>query len=348
MFEIDLFDNSGPRLVAEISANHDQDMVLLKESVLAAKEFGADAVKIQTYEPGCLIPSNIKTSDAALKGTLWEGQDLNDLYQRGSLPFDCHEEIFDFAKRSNIFLFSSPFSASGVDLLESLGCPMYKIASFEMTDRFLIDRVASTKKPFIISTGVATKEELNWLKNYLAAKKIKDFMILHCVSRYPHELRDSEITSIHHLLRNFKNVGFSDHTCGDKAAFGAVLLGANLVEKHFALPEAVRRKTLDYQFSVMPTQLKELKQTMIDAWHLRKAGSRYESSKPSGFGESDLRMKRSLYFRRSVEAGHIIKKEDLTCLRPNLGTSCIQLDEVLGETTSISHQAFDPVIVKNL
>lgn len=237
-----------PLLVAEISANHNQNLALALKTVESAKRAGADFVKLQTYTPDSLTIDSSAPYFRIDSGTAWDGQTLYELYKQAYTPFEWHEELFAHARAMGIGIFSSPFCARGVELLERLECPMYKIASFEITDIALISLVASTRKPIIISTGIATRELILDALEACERAGNSDITLLHCVSEYPAKLEEANILAMPNLARYGTKYGLSDHTigasegdrgCADLCAILAASLGASMIEKHFIISRSL-------------------------------------------------------------------------------------------------------------
>lgn len=237
-----------PLLVAEISANHNQNLALALKTIESAKRAGADFVKLQTYTPDSLTIDSSAPYFRIDSGTAWDGQTLYELYKQAYTPFEWHEELFAHARAMGIGIFSSPFCARGVELLERLECPMYKIASFEITDIALISLVASTHKPIIISTGIATCELILDALEACERAGNSDITLLHCVSEYPAKLEEANILAMPNLARYGTKYGLSDHTigasegdrgCADLCAILAASLGASMIEKHFIISRSL-------------------------------------------------------------------------------------------------------------
>lgn len=237
-----------PLLVAEISANHNQNLALALKTIESAKRAGADFVKLQTYTPDSLTIDSSAPYFRIDSGTAWDGQTLYELYKQAYTPFEWHKELFAHARAMGIGIFSSPFCARGVELLERLECPMYKIASFEITDIALISLVASTRKPIIISTGIATRELIVDALEACEMAGNSDITLLHCISEYPAKLEDANILAMPNLARYGVKYGLSDHTigasdgdrgCADLCAILAASLGASMIEKHFIISRSL-------------------------------------------------------------------------------------------------------------
>ena len=255
--KITISPNKPPIIVAEISGNHNGKKSLFLKHIKVAAKYGADMVKIQSYEPED-ITINKKNNNFRIKQGIWKGKYLWDLYKEAHTPFSWHREAFKLAKKLGIVLFSTPFSNRAVDFLEKLKAPIYKISSFEITDIKLVNYIAKTKKPVIISTGMASMKEIK-----AAVKVIKKYhskiIILHCVSGYPTPEDQANIINLKDLKNKFKNslIGISDHTNDINSSLAATSLGASIIEKHFKISSSL--KSHDSKFSIAPEQLKQLK-----------------------------------------------------------------------------------------
>lgn len=303
-----------PFLVAEISANHCGKLSLAKKLIKCAKLNGADAVKLQTYTADTMtINSNNKRF--IVKDGLWKGYKLWDLYKEASTPLRWHKELFKYAKKNKIQIFSTPFDETSVDFLEKLNCPIYKIASFELTDLPLIKKVASLKKPMIISTGIATLKEIETTFNYaIKFNKLKNISLLYCVSNYPSKNEDFNLHNINILKEKFNcKIGLSDHSKDNRIAAAAVIAGAEIFEKHIALEG--QKIGHDIKFSLKGKELK----TYRDEINLS-----YQLLGEKKFKRNDSENK-SKIFRRSIFTSEYIKKgekfnlNNIVRRRPNIG-----------------------------
>jgi N-acetylneuraminate synthase len=299
--------NHPPYIIAELSANHNGNIVRAFETIKAARDSGADAVKIQTYTADTMT-IDCDTEEFMIRGGLWDGYKLYDLYKWAETPFEWHKAIFDYAASIGITLFSTPFDESAVDLLESLNTPAYKIASFEATDLPLIQYVASKGKPMIISTGMCSKQEIEEAVSAAREGGCKELVLLHCISSYPAPMDQANLKQMSNLAGCFKSMpGLSDHTMGTTASVAAVALGACLIEKHFTLSR--QDKGPDSEFSLEPEELKRLCQDTHDAWlAIGKAG--YERQQAE---DASKCFRRSLYFVKDLKSGQVINESD-TCL----------------------------------
>ena len=320
-----------PFFVAEISGNHNGSIELAKETILAAHQAGADAVKIQTYEPQTMT-LDVDLPDFQVTEGIWKGHTLYELYEKAHTPFAWHKELFDFAKEHGIYLFSTPFDETAVDLLESLDCPAYKIASFEMTDLPLIEYVAKTGKPMIISTGMATLEEIGEAVDTARAAGNKELTLMHCISAYPTELEETRLDNIRILREAFGvDVGFSDHTLGSEAALLSIHFEATMIEKHFILSRD--DGGVDSKFSLNREELLELVQKLSSAASAVAAIKKFERT-PREL--ESLKFRRSLYFARDIEAGEAIKEGDIRRVRPGFGLAPKLIKTLVGQTVKVA------------
>lgn len=326
-----------PFVIAEMSANHGGSIQRAKETFLAAKNAGADAIKIQTYTPDTMtIDSNKK--DFLITDGLWEGYNLYQLYKEAYTPFEWHKELFEFARLQNILLFSTPFDETAADLLETLDVPAYKIASFEITDLPLIDYVASKRKPMFMSTGMADVDEIGEALECCYKNGNKDILLFHCISNYPADLRSSRLGDISYLADHFKvEVGLSDHTTSNMASVLAVAKGASAIEKHFKLDEMDCGP--DSSFSILPDQLKSLCDDCESAFEAVKSTKLLRD--PSELVNKKFR--RSIYFVRSLAEGQKITEEDIRRIRPGYGLEPKYFDSVIGQSVKVDVESGDAV-----
>ena len=288
-------------LVAELSANHHQSKDIALKTIKAAKESGADAVKLQTYTPECLT-LNCNSKYFQIQGTLWEGKNFYQLYQEAMTPWEWHKDLFEYAKELGIICFSSPFSKEGVDFLEELGNPIYKVASFEIVDLELIEYMAKTKKPIILSKGLATKEEIKEALD-VCKKEVRDITLLQCTSSYPAPLNEANLSLIPKMQRDFGvKVGLSDHTLGITAPIVAASLGAKVIEKHFILDK--RLGGPDSAFSIEPQEFSAMAKAVREVEELLGVES-YELSQKSKEGRVFMR---SLFVVEDIAKGERIKE----------------------------------------
>ena len=313
-----------PYIIAEISANHNGDIKNAFKIIDMAKRCGADAVKIQTYTPDT-ITLNSEKEDFIIKDGLWKGRTLHQLYEWAHTPWDWHKAIFEYAKNVGITLFSTPFDDTAVDLLEELNTPAYKIASFECTDLKLIKRVAQTKKPLIISTGMANDQEIEEAVETAMQFGNGELTLLHCVSGYPAPAADYNLRTLEDMKKRFGvNVGLSDHTLNNVTAIAAVAFGAVMVEKHVTLDRNAGGP--DDSFSLEEDGLQELCSTTRIAWQaLGKVN--YERTEAE---KGNVKFRRSLYFVRAMKQGDTITEKDIRSVRPGFGLAVKFYDNLIG------------------
>lgn len=312
-------------IVAELSANHGHKLEVALESVRAAKKAGADAVKIQTYTADT-ITLNCNKDDFKVKGTLWDGRTLYDLYQEAFTPWEWHQAIFDEAKKNGLVCFSTPFDKTAVDFLEDLGNPICKIASFEITDIPLIEYAAKMGKPMVISTGIAMPEDIE-----LAVKTCKnagndDITLLKCTSSYPAPIEDANLKTMVDMKQRYGvKVGLSDHTKGYDVAVAAVALGATLVEKHFILDRSIGGP--DAAFSM---EVGEFASMVKSIRNVEKAlGEVFYPTDPTKIKGREF--SRSLYVAEDVKSGDIVSEKNVRSVRPGYGLHPKYLTQVLGK-----------------
>ena len=314
-----------PYVIAEMSANHNGKIEAAFKIIENAKTAGANAVKIQTYRPDTItLESDLP--DFQIKEGLWEGRTLYDLYEWAHTPWDWHNALFDYAKKLDITIFSSPFDATAVDLLEDLGAPAYKIASFEAIDIKLIQYVASTKKPMIISTGMANSDEISEAIETARNSGCKQLAVLHCVSGYPAPITDYNLKTIPDMIDKLKVVtGISDHTLENTTSIAAVSLGASVIEKHFTLDR--NGGGPDDSFSLELDDMAGLVKGAHDAW-LSLGQVNYERKASE---ETNLKFRRSLYFVKDISKGEIISESHIKSIRPGYGLAPKFYDEIIGK-----------------
>lgn len=316
----------APYIVAEMSANHNGDIDTAFKIIAAAKASGADAIKLQTYTADTLT---LKSShpDFVIKGGLWNGSTLYDLYDKAHMPWDWHKDLFAFARELGISIFSSPFDYTAVDLLEGLDAPAYKIASFEAVDLPLIEYVASTKKPLIISTGLCNFDEISEAVEAAQSAGCEELIVLHCVSGYPAPATDYNLNTIRDLQEQFNvPTGLSDHTLDNAAAIAAVSLGACFIEKHFTLDREAGGP--DDSFSLEPEGLKNLSEMANSAFlALGKVNYSTKSSE-----KNNLIFRRSLYVTCDIKKGEIFSPQNVRSVRPGNGLPPKMLTNILGKT----------------
>jgi pseudaminic acid synthase len=314
-----------PYVIAEMSANHNGSIDNAFRIIEEAKKAGADAVKIQTYRPDT-ITLDCDGEDFKIRGGLWDGRTLYELYEEAHMPWDWHAPLFKRARELGITLFSSPFDPTAVDLLQELGAPAYKIASFEAIDLPLIRRVAMTGKPMIISTGMAGAEEIQEAVDAARGAGCKEVAVLHCVSGYPAPAADYNLRTLPDLRQRFGLVtGLSDHTLDNTTAIASVALGAAIIEKHFTLDRSGGGP--DDSFSVEPAELAVLCHGARTAW---EALGRIDYGRKSS-EQGNVQFRRSLYFVKDLLRGELITADAVRSVRPGFGMAPKYLDSVIGK-----------------
>jgi pseudaminic acid synthase len=319
-------ENHPPFIIAELSANHNGVLQKAIDTISMAKSCGADAIKLQTYTADTMTIDS-DHHDFVIKGGLWDGHKLYDLYKKAETPFEWHKAMFEHARKIDITCFSTPFDETAVDLLEDLNAPAYKVASFEATDLPLIEYIASTKKPLIISTGMANYEEIEEMVSTAREAGCIDLILLHCISSYPAPLEQSNLRTITDMMKKFKvQIGLSDHTTTNTASVVACALGASVIEKHFILDR--NDKGPDSEFSINPDELVLLCKDTKNAWlSLGQAGYERKSAE-----EAYVKYRRSVYFVKDICAGDVITSEHLRRIRPGFGLSPKFEKDIVGKT----------------
>lgn len=326
-----------PFFIAEISANHNGSIVQAKKLILAAKRYGADAVKLQTYTADTMTIKSKKKEFKIMDG-LWKGKTLWDLYDKAHTPFEWHKELFQFAKKNKIICFSTPFDDTAVDLLEKLNCPFYKIASLEMNDIPLIKKVAQTKKPIIISTGTASLDEINLA--YKTAKKYGSthITLLYCVTAYPAKKTDFNLNNIKILKEKFGcTVGFSDHSIDIKIAAAAVLAGAEVLEKHIALNNQI--KGLDIQFSIKGKEISEIRKAIDENYVLLGKNFFFRNKNELNY----KKFRRSIYVVKNIKKGDKFSLKNIKRIRPGHGLEPKYFSYLIGKKSPKSIKAETPL-----
>ena len=316
-----------PFIIAEMSGNHNQSLERALSIVDAAASAGVDALKIQTYTADTMT---IDKSDGEFSisdtNSLWQGESLYSLYQKAYTPWEWHKAIFDRCREKGIIGFSTPFDFTAVDFLETLECPVYKVASFENIDLPLIKRIAQTGKPMVVSTGMANLSELDDLVRTARMNGCSDLTLLKCTSSYPAEPVGTNLLTIPHMRQLFQcNVGLSDHTLGIGAAVASVALGATVIEKHFTLSR--EDGGVDAAFSLEPTEMAQLVRECKTAYEA--LGNVSYAKQPQE--EKSLTFRRSLYIVEDMKAGDIITEKNMRRIRPGLGLAPKYYEAVLGK-----------------
>ena len=329
----------APIIIAEISGNHNGNKSRFLKLVKSACKNGADLVKIQSYEPKD-ITINKKTNAFLITKGIWKGKYLSDLYKSACTPFSWHSEAFKIAKKYNKIIFSSPFSIRAVDFLEKLKVPIYKIASFEITDYNLIKYIASKNKPIIISTGMATNKEIkNAIK--IINKFHKKIIILHCVSNYPTKISETNLKRINLLKKEFKNypIGISDHTNSIYSSIASIPLGIVAIEKHFNIDNL---KTPDSDFSINPQNLKTLKNISLDIFKSLKSYKNNTNSK------KNIKLRRSIYSKIDIKKNDIISTKNIVSLRPSIGIKSENFFKIIGKKAKKNILKNNPIFFSDL
>ena len=323
---IDFLKKGKTFIVAELSANHNRSLEIAIQTIRAAAQAGADAIKLQTYTPETMTIDSIKNDFIIKNGSIWDGDNYFDLYKKAFTPWEWHEELFKVAKDEGLICFSTPFDKTAVDFLENLSNPIYKIASFEITDIPLIDYIASKEKPIIISTGIAKKSDINLALETIRRKNSNDIVLLKCTSSYPAPLNEANLLTLTDYANTFGVIpGLSDHTLGITAPVVATVLGARVIEKHFILDKSIGGP--DSSFSLDFNEFSEMVKAVRSAES--SIGSiNYNLSEKQKLGKS---FSRSLYIVEDVKKGDIISEKNVRSIRPGFGLHPKYLFEILGK-----------------
>ena len=323
------FNNEKTYIIAELSANHNQDINVALQLIEEAAKCGANAIKLQTYTPDT-ITLNCKTDIFKIKGTqLWNDQYLYDLYKKAYTPWEWHPILFNKAKELGLDSFSSPFDITAVEYLESLNVPCYKIASCEITDHILLRRIAETKKPVIISSGMASKNELKEAIDILRQYGTPEICMLKCTAEYPAKPEDANLLTINDMINSFNIIGgLSDHTLGIEVPISAVCLGAKVIEKHFTLSRD--SGSPDDAFSLTPIEFKQMVNSI-------RIVEKTLGNVLYGGVDGEISMKkfrRSLFFVKDLKIGDIIDSTNVKSIRPNNGIHTKHFWDILGKTVN--------------
>ncbi|MBR6167086.1 MAG: pseudaminic acid synthase [Paludibacteraceae bacterium] len=334
---------NGVYIVAELSANHGHKLENALASVRAAKEAGADAIKIQTYTADTITLDCNQPDFQVNSGTMWDGVTLHQLYEQAYTPWEWHKAIFDEAKRVGIDCFSTPFDKTAVDFLEELGNPIYKIASFEITDIPLIEYAASKHKPMVISTGIATPDDIQLTLE--ACKRVgnEDVTLLHCVSAYPAPMELVNLRTMMDMAQRYGvRVGLSDHTMGADVAIAAVALGATMVEKHFILDRAIGGP--DAAFSMQQDEFATMVRSIRN---VEKAlGTVTYKLDPTAIKGREF--SRSLYVAEDMKAGDVITEQNVRSVRPGYGLAPKYLPEIIGRRIKVDKKIGDRLALSDI
>lgn len=331
--------NMSTFIIAEMSANHNGSLQTALDTIRAAKDAGADAVKIQTYTADTLTLDCDNKYFQIKQGTLWDGTTFHKLYQKAYTPWEWHKELFDYAKEIGIPLFSTPFDITAVDFLEELNNPIMKIASFELVDIPLIEYAAKKMRPMIMSTGIATLQEIG--EAVAACKKVgnNDITLLKCTSSYPAPLEEANLLTIPDMARKFGcKVGLSDHSTGNVCACTAVAVGAQVIEKHFIIDRSIGGP--DAAFSMEKDEFAEMVKRIRETEACLGAVS-YELSEKM---KSNRKFARSLFACADIKKGEIFTENNIRSVRPGDGCSPKYLPDLLGIKSDRDYKFGDPII----
>ena len=313
-------------IVAELSANHNGSKRLAIETVRAVAQTGADAIKLQTYTAETLTLASHKEDFRISQGTLWDGRYLYDLYKEAYTPWEWHEELFRIAREEGLMCFSTPFDRTAVDFLEALGNPVYKIASFEITDIPLIAYAARKMKPMVISTGIATKEDIRLAVETCRSVGNEDITLLKCTSAYPASIEDENLLTISDMKQCFGvKVGLSDHTIGNEVALAATALGVEMIEKHFITDRSIGGPDAAFsmnreEFTAMVKSVRNVEKVL---------GKVHYPADPKQI--KGRQFSRSLYVAEDMKAGDVITEKNVRSVRPGYGLHPKYLPEILGK-----------------
>jgi pseudaminic acid synthase len=329
----------GVYIIAELSANHGGKIDIAKDTIKAAKEIDANAIKLQTYTADTLTLDCDKDDFIIKGGTLWDKRKLYDLYKEAYLPWEWHKELFKYARSIDIDIFSSPFDKSAVDFLEQFNPSAYKIASFEITDYELIRYTATKMKPIIISTGIATIDEIQDVVNICREVGNDDIVLLKCTSAYPAKLEDANLTMIPSLAQTFGVIsGFSDHTLGTTAPIVATTLGAKVIEKHFILDKSIGGADAD--FSLDKQEFSDMIKAVRDTQKL--LGNIDYSMAPKK--KQSRQFSRSLYVSKDIKKGEVFTEENIRSVRPGYGMHPKYLKDILGIIATRNYEFGERVV----
>lgn len=335
--------NNNTFIIAELSANHNQNISIAKETIYAMKDSGADAVKLQTYTPDTITLDCNNEYFQIKQGTLWDGQTLYELYKKAYTPWEWHCELKELADKLGLVFFSTPFDKTAVDFLEKLNVPIYKIASFEITDIPLIEYVSSKKKPVIISTGIATLEDIELAVATCRNNGCENITLLKCTSAYPAPIEEANLSTIPDMAKRFNvKVGLSDHTLGILVPITAVALGATVIEKHFILDKSLGGP--DASFSLEPKEFTEMAKAIRE---VEKAIGKvsYDISKNV---QKNRIFARSLFVVADIKEGELITEYNVKSIRPGYGLHPKYLKDILGKKVKTTVHRGEPIKLENI
>lgn len=335
---IEIGESNKVFIIAELSANHNQQFEIAVESLKAIKNCGADAVKLQTYTPDTLTIDSDKDYFKIQQGTIWDGTTLYQLYQKAYTPWEWQPKLKSIAEELGLICFSSPFDKSAVDFLEKMNVPAYKIASFEIVDIPLIEYVASKGKPVIISTGIATEEEIKEAIDACNRMGNNQIALLKCTSEYPAKIEDANLNAIPYLERKFNTlVGLSDHTLGITVPIAAVALGARIIEKHFILDKKIGGP--DAAFSLEPDQFKKMVDE-IRAVELALGENKFVHTEKV---KKSRTFARSLFVVEDVKTGDLFTEKNVRSIRPSNGLPPKFYKDILGKKAKVDIEKGTPL-----
>lgn len=336
-------DSSPCYIIAEVSANHNQDIDVARDTVIAAADAGADAVKFQTYTPDTLTFDSDSEVFQIDHGTAWDGRTLYSIYSEGYMPWEWHRELFELANSRGMAAFSSPFDSTAVDYLANLNVPAFKIASFEIVDIPLIRYVARQGKPVLISTGIASEADVATAVGACRDEGNDQIVVLKCTSAYPAPAQDLNLRTVPTIAQQFDVIpGYSDHTMTSTAAIAAVTLGARVLERHITLDRGAGG--LDSGFSTSASEFREL----VDQIRELEIGLGKSTFELSEAGKSSRRFSRSLFVVADVRSGEIVTAENVRSIRPNNGLHPKFFPEILGRSFSTNVTAGTPLSIDML
>lgn len=320
-----------PFVIAELSGNHNQCLDTAKAMIFAAAKAGVQAIKLQTYTADTMTLDCDSADFQILEGdNLWQGNTLHQLYQKAYTPWEWHQTLFEYAYGLGLVAFSSPFDESAVDFLETLNVPCYKIASFENNDFPLLKKVAKTRKPVIMSAGMASEQELMEATAYLRQHGCTDLILLKCTSAYPAKISDTNLVTLTDMANKFDClVGVSDHTLGLAAPLAAVALGACVIEKHFVLSR--QSGGIDADFSLEPAEFEQLVELAAQV-RLARGTVLYGGSASE---QASKKYRRSIYVAQDIKAGEKLTQDNIRVIRPGLGLAPKYYEQVLGKNTIV-------------
>lgn len=330
--------NNKVFIIAELSANHNQDFDLAVKTIYAAKESGADAIKLQTYTPDTITIDCDNEYFQIKQGTIWDGTTLYKLYQTAYTPWEWQPKLMQAAKEIGLICFSSPFDKSAVDFLEKLNVPAYKIASFEIVDLPLIKYVASKNKPVIISTGIATENEISDAVETCRKTGNNNIALLKCTSEYPAPIEDANLNTIPYLKEKFQTVvGLSDHTLGTVVPVAAAAIGAQIIEKHFILDRKIGGP--DSSFSLEPDAFKK----MVDEIRNVEKALGKKTFEINDKIKNSRKFARSLFVVKDIKAGETFTEENIRSIRPSNGLPPKHINEIIGKKAKFNLEKGTPL-----